>query len=262
MIHTSEDIYIKNISSVSVETLMDLALTCHWVIQSGDLIVLSDHGKELLSTQEFGEQAKIILSDYIYYVTPAWAKRIPYGRQEAFIFMIKDEQACFYEAGLMEENPEKTVIKWWDHISGLIRRSEDVRKTEIGRKGEYLTILYEQERTGVKPQWVSLESNLSGYDVISQHSSGNSSPLLIEVKSSEKNIESADFYISTTEWHTACNADNYMFYLWLILGKEKQLAKVQPEQLLPYIPTNNKTGEWQSVRIPFASFSAAFKKIF
>ena len=223
--------------------------------------VLSKQGQTLVNTKEFSERAKIILSDYICYVTPAWARRIPYGRQEAFIFMTKDEQACFYEAGLMDENPGNTVIGWWDQISSFLRRIEEDRKIEIGRKGEQLTILYEQKRTGRDPQWISLDSNLSGYDVISQQTQDDPSALLIEVKSSEKSIATADFFVSVNEWHTASNTEKYKFYLWCFYGGKKQLAIIQPRQLFQYIPTNNKSGKWQMVRIPFASFSEAFKEI-
>lgn len=260
-IRTAEDIYIKNLSPVSVDTLMDLAVTCRWIARNNDLFVLSKQGQTLVNTKEFSERAKIILSDYICYVTPAWARRIPYGRQEAFIFMTKDEQACFYEAGLMDENPGNTVIGWWDQISNFLRRIEEDRKIEIGRKGEQLTILYEQKRTGRDPQWISLDSNLSGYDVISQQTQDDPSALLIEVKSSEKSIATADFFVSVNEWHTALNTENYKLYLWCFYGGKKQLAIIQPRQLFQYIPTNNKSGKWQMVRIPFASFSEAFKEI-
>ena len=260
-IHTEEDIYIKNVSPVSIDTLMNLAMTCHWIARDKGLFVLSKQGKILVNTKDFSERAKIILSDYVYYVTPAWARRIPYGRQEAFIFMTKDEQACFYEAGLMVENPGEAVIGWWDQISSFLRRNEEDKKIEVGRKGEYLTVLYEQKRTGVRPQWISLDSNLSGYDIISQQTKEDTSSLLIEVKSSEKSIAIADFFVSVNEWHTAINAENYKFYLWCFSGNKKQLAIIKPQQLLQYIPTNNKSGEWQMVRIPFVSFSEAFEDI-
>lgn len=261
-IQTAEDIYIRGLSPVCVDTLMDLALTCRWIARSNETFVLSEQGQTLVNAKEFTEQARIILSDYICYITPAWARRIPYGRQEAFIFMTKDEQACFYEAGLMDENPGEAVVGWWDQISSFLRRAEENRKTEVGRKGEQLTILYEQLRTGRQPQWISLDSNLSGYDVISQQTKENSSTLLIEVKSSEKSIATADFFVSINEWHTASNTENYRFYLWCFYGGKKQLAVITPQQLLHYIPTNNKSGEWQTVRIPFVSFSEAFKDIF
>lgn len=261
-IRNAEDIYIKNLSPVSIDTLMDLALTCRWIARNNGLFVLCKQGQKLVNTKEFAERTRIILSDYVYYFTPAWARRIPYGRQEAFIFMTKDEQACFYEAGLMDEYPEKAVIGWWDQISSFLRRTEEERNTEVGRKGEQLTILYEQKRTGRQPQWISLDTNLSGYDLISQQTKEDSSSLLIEVKSSEKSISTADFFVSVNEWHTASNTENYKFYLWCFYGGKKQLAVITPRQLFHYIPTNNKSGEWQTVRIPFASFSEAFREIF
>lgn len=260
-IHSTEEVYIKNLSSVNADTLMELASTCRWIVKDNDYFVLSGQGKVLLNTKNFGDRSKVMLYDYIRYITPAWAKRIPYGRQEAFIFMTKDEQACFYEAGLMEDDPDSAVISWWDSVSCLLRRAEDEKKTEIGRKGEYLTVLYEQRRTGIKPQWVSLDSNLSGYDLISQRTKENLSALLIEVKSSERSIATAEFFISVNEWHTGCNAEDYLFYLWSFFGKKQYLAKVSPQQLFKFIPTNNNSGKWQIAKIPYSSFADSFEEI-
>ena len=261
VIYKPEDIYIKNLSLARVNILMELALTCCWIIKKKNIYSLSERGKMLLDTEDFSNRARIMLYDYICYVAPAWAKRIPYGRLEAFIFMTKDEQACFYEAGLMEDSPEDAVVSWWDHISCRLRKAEDDMKTKIGRRGEYLTIHYEQERTGEKPCWVSLDSNLSGYDVISQCGQNDASRLLIEVKSSEKSIVTADFFVSENEWHTASNAKNYLFYLWSFFENRRRLAIISPQQLSCYIPTNNKSGKWQTVKIPFADFSEAFKEV-
>lgn len=202
-----------------------------------------------------------MLADYVMNVNPAWAKRIPYGRKESFIFMSKDEQACFYEAGLMNDEPDNRDIKWWDQIANYIRSQDDLFRNETARKGELYTVLYESNRTVKKPQWISIDSNLTGYDVISCVSKDNKARLLIEVKCSELSINNAEFYITAHEWHTACNSSNFLFYLWCLYDNKKQLAIVKPSTILPYIPTNNETGKWQTVRILFNSFKQMFTEI-
>lgn len=256
-----DEIYLSSISSVNLDTLIGFASKCSWIKVNGSSLDVNERGYEIISIHDFEIQAREILTDYIIKITPAWAKRIPYGRKEAFIFMSKDEKACFFEAGLMNEYPNEAEIKWWDKMADYIRSQDALCKSETGRKGELCTIVYESNRVGEKPQWVSIDSNLAGYDIISHVSRNIKSNLLIEVKSSEKSINNAEFYITAHEWHTACNSSNYSFYLWCFCDNKKQLAIVEPNNVLPYIPTNNESGEWQTVKIPFNSFKQLFTEI-
>ena len=256
-----DDIFLSSISSVNQDVLIELAEVCNWIKIERSLLNINKSCYEIVNAPTFESQARIILTDYIKKVSPVWTKRIPYGRKEAFIFMSKDEQACFYEAGLMNDNPNITEIEWWDNITNYIRSQDDMHKNEIGRKGELATIIYERNRTSYNPQWVSIDSNLAGYDIISCISREDKSKLLIEVKSSDISISNAKFYISSHEWHTARNSENYVFYLWCFYDNKKRLAIIKPCTLLPYLPTNNETGEWQTVRIPYNSFRRMFTEI-
>lgn len=256
-----DDIYLPSVSSVNLDVLLDLAESCNWISIEESHIAVGERACEILKSSDFSDQARIMLADYVMNVNPAWAKRIPYGRKESFIFMSKDEQACFYEAGLMNDEPDNRDIKWWDQIANYIRSQDDLFRNETARKGELYTVLYESNRTGKKPQWISIDSNLTGYDVISCVSKDNKARLLIEVKCSELSINNAEFYITAHEWHTACNSSNFLFYLWCLYDNKKQLAIVKPSTILPYIPTNNETGKWQTVRILFNSFKQMFTEI-
>ena len=260
-LHRVEEIYLSSISSVNLDELVNLASECNWIEKDGSVLHVNERGYEIDKFHGFENQTREILTDYIKNVSPSWAKRIPYGRKEAFIFMTKDEKACFFEAGLMNECPDEAEVKWWDQIANHIRSQDNLYKNETGRKGERCTIQYERKRVGEDPQWISIDSNLSGYDIISCVSSKNKSKLLIEVKSSEMSLNSAEFYITDHEWHTACNSSFYSFYLWCFCDNKKQLAVIEPISILPYIPTNNQTGEWKAVRIPFRSFKQMFTEI-
>ena len=112
----------------------------------------------------------------------------------------------------------------------------------------------------MKPRWISIDSNLAGYDIISRISDTEAAPLLIEVKSSEQSINNACFYISSSEWNTAVSSANYRFYLWLI-DTQKKLAIISPQMIEKYIPVNSNVGEWISAKIPFNVFESEFKLI-
>ena len=127
-----DDIFLSSISSVNQDVLIELAEVCKWIKIERSLLNINKSCYEIVNAPTFESQARIILTDYIKKVSPVWTKRIPYGRKEAFIFMSKDEQACFYEAGLMNDNPNITEIEWWDNITNYIRSQDDMHKNEIG----------------------------------------------------------------------------------------------------------------------------------
>ena len=122
-------------------------------------------------------------------------------------------------------------------------------------------ILYEFNRTNHKPKWVAIESNILGYDVLSQVDAENSEKILIEVKTSQRNLEDAVFYVSKNEWQIALKAKNYFFYLWLLFGKNNCLAVVPTELIKKHIPINNNEGAWQSVEIKYSAFRELFQNI-
>ena len=73
-------------------------------------------------------------------------------------------------------------------------------------------------------------------------------------------MENAYCHISINEWETASRTKNYLFYLWII-GSKNLLAIIDCKKIAPFIPTNNLSGEWESVKIPFNCFSELFQPI-
>lgn len=53
----------------------------------------------------------------------------------------------------------------------------------------------------------------------------------------------------------------YVFHLWCLSNSKKMLAVISPDELLPYIPTNNLEGQWESAKIPFSCFEGQFVEI-
>lgn len=252
------------VSSINVEDLFDFSQNCGWVCVNENALTLTLRGKGILNLHNQGlnkELKRTMLMDYVLTVSPIWSNRIPYGRSEAAIFMTKDEKACFAEAGLLSDRLDSSVIEWWDTVANKVRAKAQQAQSDKGRIGEKNTIKYEQERTNSEPKWMSVESNLAGYDVRSKISSEDHSALLIEVKTSTSSLEQAYFYVTSHEWKVAQTSLAYVFHLWCLSGKKRLLAIISPEDIFPYIPTNNLSGEWESVKIPFFSFKSNFVEI-
>lgn len=254
----------SRIASISVEDIYSFASKCGWVGENESALFLTHRGSHLLRLHEQGllrDMQRQMLMDYILNITPAWSNLIPRGRSEATIFMTKDEKACFFEAGLLSDRLDHSTVDWWDTIASRIRADAQQGKTEIGRMGERYTIEYERKRTDSEPIWMAVDSNLLGYDVKSRQKKDDPATLLIEVKASTFALRQACLHITAHEWNVATTSAAYMFHLWCLFGNKKLLAVVSPEEIQPYIPTQNLEGEWESVKIPFSCFENRFVEI-
>ena len=263
--HTlAEAAQIKLPLGIGLDVSLAFAEQCEWILFSNSIISFSDTGLQILSMFN-GESItvelwRIILSQYISVCQPAWAKRIPYGRKEAYFFMNEEEQRCFSEAGLIDSQDD-AVLDWWDSLAEIERTKKNELNNEVGRQGEKLTMRYEEARTGVQADWRSIETNLAGYDILSQRSADNPERILIEVKTSTQSIENAVALITRHEWETASlanNKDRYYFYFWCISGSNRLLAKISANEIEPHMPVDGDMGAWDNARIPFVSFSTRF----
>ena len=266
--YSIDDIHqLKLPYEVNYEVAMGFINQCGWIEENHGLIKFSETGSIIvdLFNGEYisAELWKVILARYISVCCPAWAKRIPYGRKEAFLFMNEEEQRCFIEAGLIESQSEDVLI-WWNELASIERMKSDSMLDDLGRKGERLTMAYEKRRTGIKPDWRSIETNLSGYDILSHRSAENLNSLLIEVKSSSKPINDANAVITRYEWDIVRmrnNLERYVFYLWCIQSKNKQLAVIRADEMLQHIPKDNDSGHWETVSVPFCAFAGKFQVV-
>ena len=262
--HMSEIKQLALPYGVDLSISLAFAIQCGWISEAGDTISFTGDGKEIVEMFDgmaIGTELwKKILRLYILTCQPAWAKRIPYGRMEAYIFMNEEEQRCFMVSGLTGSQ-EEDVLAWWDALAETQRLKQNAILDDIGRRGERLTMRFEEMRTGVKPDWRSIETDRSGYDILSQHSLEDSSRLLIEVKSSPRPLETAYAVISRHEWEVANlpnNQGRYLFYIWKLGTRINKLAIITVEEMSRHIPLDHECGAWESVRIPFAAFSNRF----
>lgn len=253
---------------VNLSVALAFAIQCGWISDMGDVFSFTEGGNkiaEMFNGLVIGTELwKKILYLYISACQPAWAKRIPYGRKEAYIFMNEEEQRCFIESGLVSSQKDD-VLTWWDMLAETQRFKQNALLDDIGRRGERLTMKFEEMRTGVKPDWHSIETNRSGYDILSQRSSEDSDSLLIEVKSSSQPLETACAIISRHEWEVASLPNNqmrYLFYFWKLGTVANQLAIITVEEMSCHIPIDHECGVWENVRIPFAIFADRFSQHF
>ncbi|NJD02813.1 MAG: DUF3883 domain-containing protein [Ruminiclostridium sp.] len=145
---------------------------------------------------------------------------------------------------------------WWDDLFVKIYNEREAEKLLVGRYGEKLSVRYELKRTEQRPIWKSIDSNLAGYDLLSQVSKFNDNKLLIEVKASKYEYLHAVAHITRNEWETACLSTNYCFHLWL-LSDEPQIAIIPFDDMKMHIPEDNGSGSWESVSIPYHSFDSS-----
>jgi hypothetical protein len=119
-------------------------------------------------------------------------------------------------------------------------------------------LAYEENRTGRKPEWVAIENNADGYDVLSVVGGGDLRQLSIEVKTSTLGT-AGTFYLTRNEWERALEGANHVFHLWdARANATAQLAVVEPQEMQTHVPTDLGAGSWESVAIPFAAFGLRF----
>ena len=258
---------LKTPYGVNKASALAFARQCQWIADGEEKVTISAQGIRILDgfSDDYISQPlwKAILGDYIVACQPAWARRIPYGRKEAFLIMNEEEQRCFVEAGLIE-SIDTDVIEWWDELAEKEREKVSSENNETGRNGEKLTIDYEKKRTGRDPYWAAVESNLAGYDISSVRSPTDNDQILIEVKTSTQAPGYAACIITRHEWDTATRGNNtgrYYFYLWWIRDGVKMLATVSVAEMANQIPSDMNQGKWENVRVPFSAYEDRFSLI-
>lgn len=193
---------------------------------------------------------RLFVYEWVRLVEPIWLRFVPYGRNKLRNSLSDNEVQCFREAGLFDQQPDDDVVEWWDRITALIRSTMDTEKMERARLAERLSLEYERNRLealGIvkEPQWVSLEDNTLGYDILSyDFDAGYIVNRLVEVKSALSEF----IFLTRIEWENAIGSpERTVFHVWSLPAKELREYKV-PE-IAPDIPNDRGAGRWQDVRI-------------
>lgn len=239
--------------------ILRVSLDCKWInLTDNGIIEVTDIGKEVILNGDYQNQLRIQLIHLIEVYKPSWSALIYYGRLEAIKFFPTDIIQCFKEAGLLD-GYEQNVIEWWDKLAASVRGLHEDENLRIGRIGERLSFEYEKIRTCKIPKWQSVDSNLSGYDILSYESSSSHKQLKIEVKASNS-LNDIQFYITRREWNVAINSSDYVFHIWS-LNPINELHVVSVEDMNKNIPLDLGKGNWESVKIRFSKKDISDKKI-
>jgi len=248
----------NSIDGTKADDVIDTMCACKWVIIEHGNGVLSEKGKKY--ALEFNPIVKRqMISDFIMNTSDSWISLIPRGRKECIAYIPADVLACFQSAELLITPPTDDVVLWWDQQSLLIRDNQILSSLSIGRIGEKLTIKYEKRRTQVMPIWKAIESNLAGYDVLSFLGEGSTVRLAIEVKASERSMDTATALITRNEWDTAIESKHYLFHFWLLNDVYKKLAILTAEDISFHIPKDQGLGKWKDTMIDFKLFAHKFQ---
>jgi len=184
-----------------------------------------------------------------------WARTIVLGRAHLIRQLGRDEQQCFRAAQLMDSPPSEGTFEWWNSLDNQMRWFMDQKKREGSRMAEKLSLAHEVLRLkamGImkQPQWVAIEDNTVGYDILS-YDSGQFGPVnrLIEVKSTV--WSPLRFIVSRNEWAQGVKfGAAYHFHIWDLAQSPPRLYERTLAQVLPHIPSDNEKGKWTNASIP------------
>jgi hypothetical protein len=245
------------IRTSSSEKVLEICQIINWIqINSCGYMVLTDSARPIIDSASYKECLREQLKSIILILRPSWSKLIPHGRKQTLDFLPEEIFQCFDEAGLVEGRAEE-IVDWWDKLAMAVRGIQNDINLTTGRYGERLSYEYEKKRTGNEPNWMAIESNHEGFDIISILSQDDSARLLIEVKSTLGNFNDSDFYLSRKEAYAAQISKNYIFHLWE-LNKKSKFVIVSSSEVLQHVPKDINLGKWESVKIPFNAFEKKF----
>ena len=244
----------RRIEVADSQLVLVLAQRCNWirVTDRGELAV-TERGETILQSGQHVICLREQLADVVSVDSPPWARRISLGRFEAQKAMPVSAEQCFRD-GLLFEGIDRETIDWWDNVAQRVRSKRSSAMLRIGRVAERLSLHYEEMRTGAPPIWQAVESNVSGYDVLSIIGAAAPERLKIEVKGTTMRLREATFYLTRNEWDTALNSRSYDFHLW-VLQEKPRVFIVPGTKLTPFVPTDGKSGRWESAQLFFRDFS-------
>ena len=235
------------------QVILELVQQCGWVsVRSDGVLQLTERGLVIAGHANAELCLRAQIADLIAIENPSWAKRILLGRYEAKKIMPRPVVQCFDECGLFV-GTDAEVVEWWDSAAQSVRAKKSGVFMAIGRAAERMTVIYERNRTGTEPKWQSIETNVSGFDVLSKRDADIPDLLKIEVKGSTMRTKEATFLLTRNEWQTAQNSDSYCFHLWLFQEQPKLLVVDGPD-LSAHVPANQGEGQWETATIRFRNF--------
>lgn len=244
-------------SGVQSSLVIEAADRIGWLAtdESGHAIP-SPKGMRFIGSASYELLLRQAILDHVDTFSPAWLQNATAGRARVLAFSGQGVAQTFVEAGLAGALDEDGV-SFWDSLAARARGERDSRLTEIGRRGERLSLEYERARTGHDAKWIAINSNADGYDLLSVVSSTDSRSLSVEVKASSQGLDGR-FFVSRNEWETAVDRPRHIFHLWDVAAVPARLAVVEVSEMAANVASDQGYGEWQSLAVPFAAFASRF----
>jgi len=253
------DVHSLSLGVMSATVIYQACIKLDWIEVSTDgCLKLTARGDRAARAGSHQEKFRIMLLDFIEIEQPPWVQLVPKGRRETLLNAPPGICQLIVESGLAYGSDINTV-HFWDALAARARGTRDEMLTDIGRRGERLTLQYELIRTGVSPKWVALDSSNDGYDVLSQVSMSDSRLMTIEVKASESGRSNGSFYLTRNEWETAKSSRSHVFHLWSLASSNKLIAVLGVDEIYPHVSEDKGAGLWQKVMIPFRAFFDKFE---
>jgi Domain of unknown function (DUF3883) len=244
------------------DDVLKLSQELGWIrVNDVGLVVVAPAGCRLLAMDVSGPaRLRRTVLDYVEGVRPPWTKLALDGRARTLRFAPVGLVQLISEAYLAEGYDDE-VVEFWDRLAAIARGQTNIHLTQIGRRGERLTLDYERRRTGVDPIWCSIESNADGYDVLSVVSREDLGQKQIEVKTSTSGLSGA-VHLTRNEWDMTETMLHHEFYLWdIVRHSSPQLAIVSRLEMSSHVPSDNGRGCWREVEIPFSEFADRFARV-
>lgn len=255
---TPGGVHSLSLGSVSSSAIYRACLDLSWIeVQPDGLLSVTVRGERAAEATSPQSGLRTMLVDFIDVEQPPWLQLVPYGRRETLLQAPPGVRQVFVEAGLAYGDDDETV-RFWDALAARARGLRDGVLTEIGRRGERLTLQYERTRTGAEPKWIALESASDGYDVLSRVAMSDTRRLTIEVKASERGTDFASFHLTRNEWETALASLCHRFHLWALTAPDPLLAVLTVEQMAMHVPADSGSGLWETLKVPFSAFRESF----
>lgn len=232
----------------SSKLVLEASLKCKWLeINLNGYLVVTTLGEDIIKCSTPAMAIREQLKHYIYAFKPSWSKILHNGRAEVLYFLPHEIKQCIEEADLVNNYDDET-IKWWDILAEFARKGIEDKKNFVGRTGEKLSVQFEEKRIGSKPIWQSIESNYSGFDLLSKVDKNDKSNLKIEVKTTTSFSSSIGIHITRNEWSVAEDSDKYIFHIW-VLNPNIVLYILHVDQIRRHIPIEQGEGSWESTKI-------------
>lgn len=236
---------------VSLSAVLDVCREAGWLSSGIDgRTSVTSSGSSLLAITDTELRLREQIAHLLHARRPPWARAILQGRSAVTQYAPSDALQCLQEAGLIE-SIEPDVISWWDKQASLYRDEENAKNVATGRVGERLSVMFEETRTGIRPRWISLEFEGSGYDILSRMSRLDPGPLAVEVKTSVRRWEEAEFHLTRNEWDYLSGHPNSTVHLWSVYTKPVLFAVLSIEALSNHIVADMGDGKWSLMTCPF-----------